>query len=97
MNSEKAPELHLWQAIHLMRELTAKGESFSLAFATYDRSRKLCHGMSSIKHARLRPAAKGDDVRDADHKLFFFDETDQLPKVCWQPLIMYVNGFKIKL
>lgn len=48
MNSEKAPELHLWQAIHLMRELTAKGETFSLAFATYDRSRKLCHGMSSL-------------------------------------------------
>jgi hypothetical protein len=93
----KVATIHLWQATHLMRELTAKGESFSFAFATYDRSRRKCHGMVSVKHARLRPAAKGDDISNADHKLFYFDETEQRPQVCWQPLIMYFNGFKIKL
>lgn len=93
----KVATINLWQATHLMRELTAKGESFSFAFATYDRSRRKCHGMVSVKHARLRPAAKGDDISNADHKLFYFDETEQRPKVCWQPLIMYFNGFKIKL
>ena len=80
-----------------MREATAKGETFAFSYATYDRSRKKCHGMVSVMHARLRPAAKGDDIVHADHKLFYFDETEQLPKVCWQPLIMYYNGFKVLL
>lgn len=95
--NEKTATIHLWQAIHLMREATTKGESFSFAFATYNRSTTRCHGMTSVKHARLRPAAKGDDIVHADHKLFYFDETEQRPQVCWQPLIMFFNGFKVIL
>lgn len=95
MNS--TPVISIWQAIHLMRELTAKGETFSFSYATYDRSRHQAHGMISVPHAKLRPAAKGDDIENADHKLFYYDETEQKPKVCWQPLIMFLNGFKIAL
>jgi hypothetical protein len=93
----KVASIHIWQAIHLMRELTAKGETFSFSFATYNRQTGRCHGMTSVKRAYLRPAAKGDDITHADHKLFYFDDVDQKPKVCWQPLIMYFNGFKIAL
>ena len=95
--NDKVATIHLWQAIHLMREATAKEESFSFSFATYNRSTNKCHGMVSVKHARLRPAAKGDDIVHADHKLFYFDETEQRPQVCWQVLIMYFNGFKVTL
>lgn len=78
-----------------MREATAKGEMFSFSFATYNRQTHQCNGMKSVKRAYLRPAAKGDDITHADHKLFYFDDVDQKPKVCWQPLIMYFNGFKV--
>lgn len=95
--NDKVATIHLWQAIHLMREATAKDESFSFSFATYNRSTMKCHGMVAVKRARLRPAAKGEDIVHADHKLFYFDESEQKPKVCWQPLIMFYNGFKVIL
>jgi hypothetical protein len=95
--NEKIASIHLWQAIHLMREATAKDECFSFSYATYNRGTRQCHGMVAVKRARLRPAAKGDDIVHADQKLFYYDESEQKPKVCWQPLIMWFNGFKVTL
>ena len=93
----KQAEIHIWHAIHLMRELTAKGEMFSFSFATYNRQTRSCSGMRAVQRAYLRPAAKTDDIAHADQKLFFFDDVEQKPRVCWQPLIMFFNGFKVIL
>ena len=50
-----------------------------------------------VNKALLRPAAKGDDVVHAGFKLFYTDMETKKPRVCWQPLLAYFNGQRIKI
>jgi hypothetical protein len=89
--------LNINTALHYMKSKTAKGETFSLVYYTYDRSTMKASGFRKIAKAKLRPQAKTDQVVNAKHKLFFYDYEDSLPKTCWIPLIAYIDDFKIKL
>jgi hypothetical protein len=89
-------EIPLYEAIKQMRSLTAAGAHFSFTHATYNRDRRSTEGIRVVKKAILRPAAKGDDIANSDHKLFYFDEEIRKPRNCWQILIMYFNGKKVK-
>lgn len=89
--------INLYTAIAQMRHITATGGSFSFTHATYNRDRMSSDGIRHVANARLRPAASAKEVREADHKLFYFDIDEAQPRVCWQPLIMFFNGKKIKL
>jgi hypothetical protein len=90
-------EVNLNTAIHYMKAITAKGGTFSLTYFTYDRSRMEAKGVRNCTKAKLRAQAKSDQVKDANHKLFFYDYDEELPKVCWLPLIAFVDNLKIKL
>ena len=87
----------LYEAIAMMRKITAEGGFFSFQFATYNRNTGRSQGITAVKRAKLRPAAKGDDISNADYKLFYFDDYYQENRVCWQPLIMFFNNTKIIL
>jgi hypothetical protein len=87
----------LYDAIALMRKITAEGGMFSFVFTTYNRNTGRTKGITEVKRAKLRPAAKGDDISNADYKLFYWDDYYQENRNCWQPLIMYFNGTKIVL
>jgi hypothetical protein len=89
--------ISLFEAIHLMRQLSAEGKTFSFAHSTYDTSRGISHGIRHVQTARIRPASKSDDLINADHKLFYFDEDLQEPRVCWQVLIMFFQGMQVIL
>ncbi len=90
--SENEETITLWEAIRQMRKLTGEGKSFSFVHSTYNADTQQSHGFRAVTSARLRPAAKGDDVKNADHKLFYFDETLNEPRNCWQILILFFNG-----
>lgn len=87
----------LYEAIQQMRELTKAGKSFSFVHATYNREKRSSDGLRNVKSARLRPKSSNDDIIHSDFKLFYYDEEEQLPRVCWQPLIMFFNGKKVIL
>lgn len=89
--------IDLYEAIRKMRELTQQGQSFSFSHATYNRDRQSSEGIRIVRQAILRPAAKGDDLSNADFKLFYLDQEINLPRICWQPLIMYFEGKKVIL
>jgi len=89
-----AATIDLWEAICEMRRLSQLGQPFSFVHSTYDRERDQSHGIRVVKRAMLRPAAKGEDIQDADHKLFYTDEELQQPRNCWQILILQFNGRK---
>ncbi|MFZ4523503.1 MAG: hypothetical protein ACOYNC_17500 [Bacteroidales bacterium] len=80
-----------------MRKSAQEGKPFSFVHATYNRDNDSCDGVRYVKSALLRPAAKGDDLVHAEFKLFYFDEDIQKPRVCWQPLIMYLGSKKVIL
>lgn len=90
-------EIALYDAIKQMRKLTSQDQTFCFVHACYDRNRQSSEGIRVVKQARLRPAAKDDDVQNADFKLFYFDEEIQKPRNCWQILIMYFEGKKVVL
>jgi hypothetical protein len=85
----------LWNAIAEMRRLTEAGGTFSFVHASYDRDKQITQGIRVVHKAKLRPAGSEEKVKNADHKLFFYDIVIREPRVCWQPLIMYFNGKKV--
>jgi hypothetical protein len=92
---ESGQTISLFQAIKEMRRLSSLGKVFSFAHSTYNQDTNTCNGIRHVAMASLRPAAKGDDLANADHKLFYFDETLREPRVCWQPLIMYFQDQQV--
>lgn len=87
--------IHLFSAIAQMRQLSQEGKSFSFAHATLNREAGISNGIRYVRRAHLRPAAKGDDLTEADHKLFYVDEDLDKPRVCWQILITEFDDQKI--
>ncbi|MFZ4463078.1 MAG: hypothetical protein ACOYN5_04485 [Bacteroidales bacterium] len=79
-----------------MRKLTAQGIPFSFEHFTWDRDRKQSSGRRIVSRALLRPAARGDQLADADYKLFYEDLNVSNPsernRNCWQILIVSFNG-----
>ena len=90
-------EINLYEAIKQMRELSSKDQSFSFAHATYNIDKDETKGIRYVANAHLRSAAKGDDVSNADEKLFYYDEDLREPRNCWQILIMFFKDKKCVL
>ncbi len=90
-------EISLWSAIAEMRKLTAKGVPFSFEHATWDSERRKSEGIRRVDRAVLRPAARKDKLKNADHKLFYKDLNDPVNqnRVCWQILIISFNGVPV--
>lgn len=91
--------IDLYAAIAEMRKLSANGDCFSFAFMSYNRDSQKSDGMVYVKRALLRPAARADDIVNADFKLFYIDldHPDNQNRNCWQPVLMYFNQTKIEL
>lgn len=87
----------LWDAIKEMREATGKGETFSMAFMSYDRTRGKSQGVVQVKKARLRPATHRDQNRNADYMLNFIDVETNLPRQMYQVTLMELNGKRVEL
>jgi len=91
--------ISVYTAIAEMRKLTAQGKPFYFEHFTYDRERRKASGKRIVKRALLRPAARADNLRDADHKLFYEDLEVSDPKLarrnCWQILITNFNGVDV--
>ncbi|MFZ4705398.1 MAG: hypothetical protein ACOYMF_05260 [Bacteroidales bacterium] len=89
--------ISLYQALAEMRKLTAMGRTFSFTHVTYNRHQGSTNGIRQVRKARLRPAAKDDDVVNSQYKLFYYEEDSQQPRNCWQMLILFFNGKKVVL
>ena len=89
--------IDLYEAIRQMRKFSQEGKSFSFTHSTLNRETDTCEGIRYVKRAHLRPSAKGDDLVNADYKLFYFDEVIEQPRVCWQMLIMFFEDKKVIL
>jgi hypothetical protein len=90
-------QITVYEAIIEMRRITANGGTFNFVHCTYNRDTMHTDGLREAKRAKLRPAAKGDNVANADFKLFYYDEYFHENRVCWQMLLMYFNGKKVTL
>lgn len=87
-------KISLWDAVARMKDMSLRGETFSLKFRKWDRQR--CKGgeQITVNAARIRPKASDEAVANASHKLFFTDTETGRALNCWQILIMEFNGMK---
>ncbi|MHC1707487.1 MAG: hypothetical protein AB9842_08195 [Bacteroidales bacterium] len=89
--------IRLFQAVRQMRKITSEGQTFSFTHVSYNRDSMKSDGIRHVRKAKLRPAAKNDDVTHSDHKLFYYDMEIQAPRTAWQALIIFFNGMKVIL
>ena len=91
--------ISLWSAIAQMKNHTSNSIPFSFEHYTWDSHRNKASGLRVVEKAILRPAARSDDLDNADHKLFYKDLSILDPRhncrVCWQILITKFNGIPI--
>ena len=81
----------VYEAIHQMRQLTAKGQPFALSFMTYSMQRHESHGEVTVEHALLVNNEKKEDDSLNNFMLTYTDQDTGEAKHFWQPLLMSFN------
>lgn len=77
-----------------MKQISSRGETFSLSFRKYDRQRHGGGDTVRIKRARLRAKASDEEIENASYKLFLVDTDTGRAINCWQILVTRFNGIK---
>lgn len=81
----------VYEAIHQMRQLTAKGQPFALSFMSYSMQRHESHGEVTVEHALLVKNEKKEDDSLNNFMLIYTDQDTGEAKHFWQPLLMSFN------
>ncbi len=92
-----ADKISIYEAVKKMREMSARGESFSFKFRKWDRQRMRGGDLAVVTAAKLRPRAADEDVVHSSSKLYYVDTETGQQRVCWQPLIVEFNGVRTVL
>lgn len=78
----------VYEAIHRMREMTAKGQPFAFSFMTYSMQKRESHGEVTVEHALLvKNEKRGEDAK-SNYMLTYTDQDTGESKHFWQPLLM---------
>lgn len=81
----------VYEAIHQMRKLTAKGQPFAMSFISYSMQRHESHGEVTVEHALLVKNEKKEDDSLNNFMLTYTDQDTGEAKHFWQPLLMSFN------
>lgn len=81
----------VYEAIHQMRQLTAKGQPFAMSFISYSMQRHESHGEVTVEHALLVKNEKKEDDSLNNFMLTYTDQDTGEAKHFWQPLLMSFN------
>ena len=81
----------VYEAIHQMRRLTAKGTPFALSYMTYSQSRRESHGEVACEHALLVKNENTNDDSLQNFMLTYRDQDTGEARHFWQPLLMSFN------
>lgn len=82
----------VYEAIHRMRQLTARRQPFALSYMTCSLTRRTSEGEVSCEHALLiKNADTGDAASLRNHMLTYRDQDTGQTHHCWQPLLLSLN------
>lgn len=87
----------VYQAIEMMRKLSAEGKDFSFSFMSYSYERRQSDGVVRVEHARLRRQSRKEQNRFADYMLNYVNLDTMEYGVCWQPLLLEFNDIELTL
>ncbi len=81
----------VYEAIHQMRQLSAKGQPFALSYMTYSMSRRESHGEVVCEHALLVKNEKTEEDNVKNFMLTYSDQDTGEARHFWQPLLLSFN------
>lgn len=81
----------VYEAIHQMRQFSAKGQPFALSFMSYSMQRRESHGEVTVEHALLVKNEKKEDDSLDNFMLTYTDQDTGEARHFWQPLLMSLN------
>lgn len=84
-------------ALAVMRELTIEGKTFSVKFRKWNSDTRKGGDVAVIIQARMRKMTADETIRNSSYKVFITDVETKRPLVFWMPLLMELNGKKLKL
>ena len=87
----------VFQAIKEMRELSKKGESFSMTFMSYNSTEQKSEGVIEVRRARLRARTRKEFHRENEMIEEYTDLDTLSQRRFYQPLLMAFNGEKVSL
>lgn len=87
--------MNIYDAVELMREISAGGGTFAVKFRKWDRQRCKGGDLAIVQAARLRKKASDEKIENSSHKVFFTDTATGRSLVCWMCLIVEFNGRKV--
>ena len=91
---EKQTYIQVYDAIREMQRISDVGGEFTFSFVKYNRQTGKGGDIARISRARLRKKTPNDLIENSDYKLFFTDLDANMPRNCWQILILTFNGQK---
>ncbi len=96
MESDKK-KISVFDAVHRARAISEEGGTFAIRFRKYNRDTRSGGDVAYIAKARVRAAASDEMIANSSQKLFIVDTETGRPLVCWQPLIMEIDGIPTEL
>lgn len=90
----KCGYIQVYDAIKEMQRISDAGGEFSFSFVKYNRQTGKGGDIARISRARLRKKTPNDLIEHSDYKLFFTDLDANVPRNCWQILILTFNEQK---
>lgn len=89
--------MKVYDAIRQMEELTRAGKTFSFSFMSYSYDKNVSHGPVTVLHAKLLPSNRKERNQYSDYMLRYRDMDTYEDKMCWQPLLLELNGEQLEL
>jgi hypothetical protein len=90
-------QLTVFKAINEMRELSAKGISFSFSFMSYNQSKQTSEGIVEVRNARFRNKSPMVFYENSELMEPYYDLDINEPRRFYQPTLMTFNGRKVTL
>ena len=90
-------EINIYDAMRLMRKLSAENFPFIIEFASCDRTRRISKGKVVVEKAKLIKGLKQKQSKHAKLKIFYENMDTGEQRNFWMPLLLKVNDFKITL
>lgn len=89
--------INIYDAVSMMRELSKKGEHFSIAFMSCDTTKEKSSGFIELPKVRLRSNASDDAFRNSKYLINYLNVETNIPGRFYQILLMYFNGMKVEV
>jgi len=88
-------EINIYDALRLMRKLSAENFPVSFSFISCDRSRKISSGLIKVKNGILTKGMPNSKSKYAKNLIAYENTDTGERKQFWLPLLMTVNNYKI--